>query len=291
MSYDMRVRAPAKINVGLRVLPVREDGYHGIESVFQRVPLYDILQVRRTGSPGSRCTVLCDGMVLPDENTLTAAFDAFCAVAGVAGSVDVHLEKHIPAGAGLGGGSSDAAALVRALEGIHKVSLSGGDRRRIASLVGSDVFFFLDSDAMREGCAVVSGRGEVVRAFPARRDLFFVLVCPEVHSSTEEAYRLVDDHCSPGWSWAGPGLDSLEREYGLDAGEWRFVNSFAEPLVARFPPIGQALQDLRDAGAAYAQMSGSGSAVFGVFGSVARADDAAFVLRKKWKRCYSLAST
>lgn len=290
MSYDVRVVAPAKINIGLRVLPVREDGYHGIESVFQRIPFYDILYVEQTDCTGFNCIVNCEGIDLPKDNTLVLAHSAFCKIANVAGSVSVCLEKHIPAGAGLGGGSSDAAALVDALERIHNVFLSWQDRMRIASMVGSDVFFFLCPEAMELGCAVVSGRGEKIEPFSVRQDLFFVLVCPEIHSSTKEAYQLVDGCCAPEWLWSGPDFLSLVEEYNKDVRAWTFVNSFEKPLAKCFPQIKCALQDLEDVGALYTQMSGSGSAVFGVFDSCATADNAAFVLRKKWKRCYVFAS-
>ncbi|MBR5866344.1 MAG: 4-(cytidine 5'-diphospho)-2-C-methyl-D-erythritol kinase [Spirochaetaceae bacterium] len=291
MSYDMRVKAPAKVNIGLRVLPGREDGYHGIESVFQCVPLYDVLYVKQTADFGCGCTVSCDGMTLPEENTLTLAYKAFSDVAGVSKPINVCLEKHIPAGAGLGGGSSDAAALVNALEYMYNVSLSIEDRWNIASKVGSDVFFFLSPEAMKSQCALVSGRGEIVKAFPSRQDLFFVLICPEVHSSTKDAYCLVDNWYAPDWLWSGPAYSSLVDEYNSDVKSWSFINSFETPLVKRFSQIGEALQDLKNAGAEYVQMSGSGSAVFGVFESSVLADNAAFDLRKKWKRCYSLISS
>lgn len=291
MSYDVRVKAPAKVNIGLRVLPSREDGYHNIESIFQCVPFYDILHIKQTDSAGCNCIVNCDDMVLPHENTLTLAYKAFCDITGVSASVSVCLEKHIPAGAGLGGGSSDAAALVNALECMYNVQLSMENRWKIASKVGSDVFFFLSPEVVDSKCALVSGRGEIVKAFPSRQDLFFVLICPEVHSSTKDAYRLVDNRYAPDWLWSGPTYSSLIDEYNSNVKSWSFINSFEDPLVMRYPQIGYALQDLKNAGASYVQMSGSGSAVFGVFESSVLADNATFELRKKWKKCYSLISS
>lgn len=291
MSFNVRVKAPAKINIGLRVLPPRKDGYHGIESVFQRIPFYDILNISQSSVKGRKCIVDCDGVKLPENNTITMAYNAFCELTGFSDSVYVHLEKHIPLGAGLGGGSSDAAALVNALEQVLKINLSKDDRRTIAGTVGSDVFFFLDKDAMNQGCAVVSGRGEEVIAFPCRKDVFFVLICPDVHSSTKEAYQLVDAWYGSEWKWSGLEQVALVDEYNLCVRSWRFINSFAEPLKARYPEIGTALQDLRQAGAAFVQMSGSGSAVYGVFDLSAQAENAFLMLCKKWKRCYSFASS
>ena len=291
MSFNVRVEAPAKINIGLRVLPSRKDGYHGIESVFQRIPFYDILTISYSSVIGRKCIVDCNKMLLPENNTVALAYKAFCELTGFSDSVYVHLEKHIPAGAGLGGGSSDAAALVNALEQVHGEILTNVQRKAIAAAVGSDVFFFLDKEAMNQGCAVVSGRGEELNAFSARKDIFFILICPDVHSSTKEAYQLVDAWYGSEWKWSGLQLASLVEEYVSCVKNWRFINSFEEPLKVRYPEIGTAIKDLQHAGAAFVQMSGSGSSVYGVFDLSAKADEAFLMLCKKWKHCYLFASS
>lgn len=292
MLCDVRVLAPAKINIGLRVLPARADGYHGIESIFQTVPLYDKLALQRTGVEGRQCHIVCDGMILPEKNTLTSAYEVFCEVTGVSESVKVSLDKSIPSGAGLGGGSSDAASLINALDAVYGTNLTIAQKRYIAGKVGSDVFFFVEcNDATTPFAALVQGRGEEVSPILPRRDLFFVLICPDVHSSTKEAYSLVDQWYSPNWEWDGVPAKRLEIVYKAPVDAWEFVNSFTVPLVQRYPLIGQGLQDLQDAGASYTQMSGSGSAVFGVFPSKVAADCAFLKLREKWKRCYTFASS
>jgi len=293
MSCDMLVSAPAKINIGLRVLPVRKDGYHEIESIFQTIPIFDILQINRYYSKVSCCDVICNDLVLPKRNTLTVAYNAFCELTGVTDSIQVKLQKNIPTGAGLGGGSSDAAMLINALDKIYETHLTLDDKSKIASVVGSDVFFFLDcglteSDYSR--CAVVTGRGENVKYIQPRQDLFFLMICPDVHSSTKEAYQVVDNWYAPNWKWDGPLAVNLENVYNSLVADWSFVNSFTNPLVQRFPVIGEALQDLKDAGASYIQMSGSGSAVFGVFETSALVDSANLLLCKKWRKCFSFTS-
>ena len=191
MLDEIVVFAPAKINLGLKVLPKRQDGFHDLESIFQTVSLADKLTV--TKSSGSGCTVFCDKMELPENNTITMTYKAFYDVLGYSGTaVNVVLEKHIPAGGGLGGGSSDAASLIWALEKLNNVRLTEKQLDSIASSIGSDVFFFTHCDSAGSCCAVVSGRGEFVRVIKKRQDLYFVLVFPEVHSSTKEAYSLVD---------------------------------------------------------------------------------------------------
>lgn len=292
MLCDVRVLAPAKINIGLRVTSARADGYHGIESIFQTVPLYDRLALQRIGDLGSKCLVECNGMILPKRNTLTSAYEVFCEVTGVTESVKVYLEKNIPSGAGLGGGSSDAASLINALDAVYGTSLSLEQRRYIAGKVGSDVFFFAEcGDVTEPFAALVEGRGEIVNPIVPRQDLFFVLICPDVHSSTGEAYKLVDQWYSPDWKWDSCLVNQLEGVYNSPIETWNFVNSFTAPLVQQYPLIGECLQNLKDAGASFAQMSGSGSAVFGIFSSKDSANCAFLKLREKWKRCYTFASS
>lgn len=275
MMSEIHISAPAKINIGLRVLPRRSDGFHGIESIFQSVSLADELYVTRCGGSGT-CSVECGGLVLPEKNTLTAAYDAFGSAAGIRPhSVKVRLEKQIPSGGGLGGGSSDAAFFVRALEKLHDIVLSEKQLDSIAAAVGSDVFFFFRCDSAGENAAVVSGRGENVRSIPCRKDLHIVLAFPDVHSSTKEAYELVDSWAESGAVLEYPALDELERMYSASVCEWRFRNSFTAPLTARFRKIGSALECVRRSGALYSDMSGSGSTVFGVYSSCREASDAA----------------
>jgi 4-diphosphocytidyl-2-C-methyl-D-erythritol kinase len=232
-------------------------------------------------------------MMLPEFNTLTKAYEEFCAATGVCEDVTVRLEKRIPSGAGLGGGSSDAASFVKALDELFETHLDSGQFMRIAENVGSDVFFFLTCG--ESGAAVVTGRGECVRRIAPRDDLFFVLVCPNVHSSTADAYRLVDAHfakaqemCVSGHTEVYPSLAELENAYYADVQTWRFANSFTEPLTRKYPQIAEAIADLKQTGSLYTQMSGSGSAVFGVFESSSAAREATGILTKKWGKCFPL---
>jgi 4-diphosphocytidyl-2-C-methyl-D-erythritol kinase len=205
----------------------------------------------------------------------------------------VRLEKRIPSGAGLGGGSSDAASFIKALDELFETRLDSGQFMRVAENVGSDVFFFLTCG--EAGAAVVTGRGECVRQIALRDDLFFVLVCPNVHSSTAEAYRLVDAHFKKAREKSASEhpeahllFAELESAYYASVQKWRFVNSFTEPVTRKYPQIADASADLKMAGSLYTQMSGSGSAVFGVFESSNAAVDAADALSKKWEKCFPL---
>lgn len=263
MLTEITVSAPAKINIGLNVLPVRKDGFHSIESIFQIVDVCDELKVRAAGGFG-QCRIVCADMIMPENNTITSAYQAFSEAAGKSVSVCVELKKNIPSGGGLGGGSSDAASLVRALEKLNSVTLSKKELDRIAAKVGSDVFFFLH--AKENGAAIVTGRGECVRTIERRTDLTFVLVFPPVSSSTKEAYALIDALYAAGEQQESyPLLQRLEEMYRRDVKGWTFKNAFRLPLEKKYTQIRTAFAALSKVNAPYCEMSGSGSTLFGVF--------------------------
>jgi 4-diphosphocytidyl-2-C-methyl-D-erythritol kinase len=286
MLDTVRGSAPCKINLHLRVLDKRvdggrTDGYHDIESVFQLISLADEFSVSISGDAG-RCEVVSPLMELPAVNTVSKAVDLFRDRTGVSAGVRVELSKKVPAGAGLGGGSSDAAAILVALDRLFATGLGTDGLLPMAERIGSDVPFFLSGAA-----AIVEGRGEIVRPIPSRSDLFGVLVWPSVHCPTPEAYRLVDR-----WHDAGhdaktkwPAVTELENLYREPPDRWNFRNSFTAPVLAAWPVIGEALAAIRDSGAAFSEMSGSGSAVFGLFFDEKRADSAQKTLSARWKKC------
>lgn len=284
MSGDIFVKAPAKVNIGLKVLERRADGYHDIESIFQTVDLYDELKVCLIPEENV-CRILCEDMQLPESNTLTKTYEAFCAATGKKTGVQVSLKKRIPSGGGLGGGSSDAAYFLVALAELNHLELTESLKDEVASKVGSDVFFFLhcNVDPKKGGCALVSGRGEVVQPIDPRADLYFLLIFPDVHSSTKEAYSLVDDAYKAGCEISCPPFEELKSLYSKPVEEWDFANSFTPALVNKYPVIGDALKDIKECGADWAEMSGSGATVFGVFKTELAAKNAVLKCQKKWK--------
>lgn len=282
MSFDVIVNAPAKVNIGLKVLRRRADGFHNIESIFQTIDFCDELQVRRI--PRRECVVSCAQMRLPLENTLTKTYSAFLAQTGIDFGVEIGLNKVLPAGGGLGGGSSDGAALLQGLSLLSGIPLTGELADSVAGKVGSDVFFFLHCGFFEKGrgCALVSGRGEVVEAIEPRSDLSFVLIFPGIQSSTKEAYSLVDEAHESGREVLCPDFLELKRFYYGFLGAWKFANSFTPVLVDKYPVIGEAIRDILECGADWAEMSGSGSTVFGVFESESAARRALEMCRRKW---------
>ncbi|MCR4736055.1 MAG: 4-(cytidine 5'-diphospho)-2-C-methyl-D-erythritol kinase [Treponema sp.] len=281
MLEDYKIRAYAKVNFNLKVCPKRSDGFHDIESIFQTISLYDELVVSRAEQKG--CKLFCDDLVLPEKNTLTLAYQAFIEVTNCNLGVKVHLKKGIPAGGGLGGGSSDAAAFIKALEKLSGINLSDEQKHAIAAKTGSDVFFFMHCDDKGSACSLVSGRGEKIKSIVPRKDLFVLLIFPEVSSSTKEAYSLVDEMLAKGDDLQYPSFCELEEIYRSSPKKWNFTNTFTPVLCKRYDVIWTALSVLRRSSAEYAEMSGSGSTVFGVFTDKQTAISCYSMLNETWK--------
>ncbi len=262
MAAIIRVRAPAKINLHLRVYGRGPDGYHGISSLFQAISMSDSLVIRSLKKPDA---VEIDGVFdcPPERTTLYKAAVAFRQATGIRGGFAVSTEKTVPAGAGLGGGSSDAASLLRALDLLYDTRLPRGELERIGAQVGSDVPFFLYG-----GAAIVSGRGEKVEPIAAREDYALALVFPGFSVGTAWAYALLDEERPDDSGEPDPAPSELASAYRHDPSGWPFANSFEPVIAARFAAIAGIKRRLIAEGASYTAMSGSGSSVFGVFGDL-----------------------
>lgn len=277
MCDELRVLAYAKVNFGLNILPKRADGYHNLESIFQTIDLFDELLVTKQNQ--KICTVICDQMELPEKNTLTSAFDAFSRITGKCDfGIKVKLTKGIPSGGGLGGGSSDGAALVKALEKFYQVKLSQEQLFEIAALIGSDVFFFTRCNDNGTGCALVSGRGEEVKNISGRNDLFLLVAFPKISSSTKLAYEKIDCMFESGGYVKAPPFSEYENIYNSSPETWSFVNTFTPVLKESYPEIADVLDKVDNTGALYTEVSGSGSTVFGIFKNEQQAESARLLL-------------
>lgn len=263
MSATARVVAEAKVNLLLRVLAREASGYHAIETVFQRIALGDVVTVR-TAVRGR--SLDCAGPAMPIEglgpverNLAWRAATAYAAATGWPSDFAIEIEKRIPVGGGLGGGSADAAGVLRALDALAPHPL-GGRRLELAGALGSDVPF-LASDA---ALALAWGRGERMLALPPLLEREVVLLVPPFGVGTAEGY-----------GWVAESRDEYRPRPSLlspaQLSTWGGVASLAandfEPVVAaRHSVIDEYLGELRRCGAEIALMSGSGSTVFGVFG-------------------------
>ena len=278
MQDGIVVAAPCKINTHLRVFDRRADGFHGIESVFQALSFGDELRFESLKERFA-CDVRMDGPVPPERNIVHKAVAAFRRKTGFEGGIRIHIEKRVPFGAGLGGGSSDAAAALLALERIWGCLLPQEDKEQLAAELGSDVPFFLSG-----GTAFVSGRGEEVHPIEANLDYAIVLVHPGFPSDTAAAYRLLDEARADGSFEAHAELspDSVGAAALLSPGEWPFFNDFLPVLRRISPAYDEVLNGLRDLGAGFAGLSGSGSACFGVFDDLQSAVRAERGLVHRW---------
>ncbi len=261
--------APAKLNLGLRVLRKRPDGFHDLETAFLPLAWADRLEARHADA----LSLACSDPALPTDggNLVLRAAHALAGWAGIAPRAALLLEKRLPYGAGLGGGSSDAAAALRLLARLWRLDVPEPDLHALAAGLGSDVPFFLVAAP-----ALATGRGERLERLlrddgtPWRCPFSLTVAVPAVHMSTAEAYGLVvpDDRPRP---------DLRAAILSDDLARWHreIANAFEVPVAARHAPIAEALVALRDAGAGYAAMSGSGSAVFGAFSDARSAAAAA----------------
>ena len=269
MTRQARVRALAKINLGLRVLGRRPDGYHELRTVFQTISLADTINLAFT--PARRTAIaLEDELNIPDNLAARAAALALDAMK-ISGRVEMRLEKSIPMGAGLGGGSSDAAAVLLALPPLAGGALTMEQLLGLAQQLGSDVAFFLLG-----GTAVGIGRGSELYPLPDGPPQRGVLIAPGIHVSTAEAYRRLGSRLtSESQQNKIFSFLSLVWDRGPEGTPGKAPANDFEPVVfEQHRRIGAIKKKLIGAGASAALMTGSGSAVFGLFpsaGGVTRA--------------------
>ena len=267
----MAVTVPsfAKLNLDLRVLNKRADGYHELRTIFQTVSLKDTLKM---DFRKSRRTVidLESSLHIPD-NLVVRAARLVLEYLELTGHVSLQLQKRIPMGAGLGGGSSNAAAVLLALPALVKRRIPLPDLLRLAESLGSDVAVFLHG-----GTVLGIGRGSELYPLPDQPPRAVLIVAGGVHVSTTEAYRnlnrsLTLEACSPILREFQSIVWDLDR-LGLD--QLPLTNDFEGAVFGHHPQLARGLTRLRKAGAGLARMTGSGSALFGVFSTSAEAKSA-----------------
>jgi 4-diphosphocytidyl-2-C-methyl-D-erythritol kinase len=255
----MVVFPKAKINIGLRIVEKRPDGFHNIETFFYPVELADALEfvVRKDSriNDSLRVTGVMDGTD-PDTNLVIKAVKLMRSSFDFPG-IRIHLHKAIPVGAGLGGGSSDAAGMLKALNRYFGFGLNSEELRSFAQKLGSDAPFFVDATP-----SFAEGVGNILSEFPLDLSHYHILLFnPGLSLSTAEAYA----GCVP--NPAGPSLRQL---LNLPVEEWRgrVINDFELKIFRNYPRVAELKMALYDAGAVYASMSGSGSVVYGIFREV-----------------------
>ncbi len=276
----MILKAPAKVNLHLEIKGKRSDGYHEILSIVQWIPLYDHIHIRSLKD--KRVLRIVCNPSLPEGYNITAlAVERFRNACGIDEGIEVKIEKTIPVGAGLGGGSSDAAAVLSGLNKLFGSVLNPKELRDLASQIGSDVPLFLGGPA-----ALVSGRGEKLTDLVPRQDFSLVLVYPGFPISTQDAYQWFDqaaESCQ---------VDSLQPEdlrlqyEQMEVDSWDFFNAFQYVVERRYPVIKRVTEILRSSGAHIAAITGSGSSAFGVFTDGKAARSAEDTLGRAYRRVW-----
>ena len=242
----------AKINIGINITSRRSDGYHNIETIFYPLPIYDVLEAL----PGDKLTFQSSGLEIPgsvEDNLCIKGYHLIKKDHDLP-PINIHLLKHIPIGAGLGGGSADAAFFIKLVNNLFNLKLTTDQMLDYARQLGADCAFFIENNPM-----FAFEKGDQFE--PIRLDLskyHIVLVMPPVHVSTGEAYRGVKP---------APVKESLYELILEPIQEWKYFikNDFEESVFKNHPVIRGVKAALYDAGAIYASMSGSGASVFGIF--------------------------
>ncbi len=255
------LRSYAKINLSLDVTGVREDGYHLLSSVFQQISLYDGIRVKRENGNGG-ITIHCNLPFIPtdERNIVHKTATAFFKAAEIADyQVTIDLKKTIPSGAGLGGGSSNGAAVFSALCRLYGVSFSTEEAIRILTPLGADIPFFLYGGTM-----LAEGIGEVLSPAPPLKDCYIVLAKPKVGASTKMIYEKLAEVGIPRHPDTPKVLAALE-EGNLAALHEASENVLEGATFALRPQVAQIKEAMIKEGAIHALMSGSGSCVFGLF--------------------------
>ena len=261
----LELKAYAKINIGLRVTGRRSDGYHEIETVFQQIDIFDDIVVEKL-SPG-QIVVETTNPELPtgEGNICFRAAEKVRKASGVNFGVKIFIKKNIPVGAGLGGGSSDAAAVIRGINELFQLNLADQKRQNIARELGADVVFFLLG-----GTAWATGIGDVLQPVSSMPHFWGVLVYPNIEISTAWAYKNINFSLTK-----TKKIIKLESLFEKRESMREFFQNDLEIVVFdKYPELAEIKEKFYQSGAFFASMSGSGSSVYGLFTDIAGAENA-----------------
>jgi len=242
----------AKINLGLDIVSKRNDGYHNIETVFYPIPLKDALEI----VPSEKTVFIPSGLSIPGDtksNSVIKAMEVFSERQKLS-PIEIYLLKKIPFGAGLGGGSSDAAFMLKLLNDYTQARFSDEELEEMAATIGADCAFFIKNKPV-----FAEGIGNILTSVKLSLEGYYLaLIHPEIHVSTQEAYAKTKPQ---------QPKQSIKEIISLPVAEWKGLlkNNFEESVFMQYPAIGKIKEMLYQKGALYASMTGSGSSVFGIF--------------------------
>lgn len=270
----MRLRALAKINLGLDILRKREDGYHEVRMIMQTIQMYDVLKMKKVKKPGISLSVNYPYIPSDERNLVYKAAKLLMDEFQVKEGVDICLEKFIPVAAGMAGGSSDAAAAMVGINRLFKLGLSERELMDRAVNIGADVPY-----CIMRGTALAEGIGEKLTRIAQIPDCFVLIGRPGISVSTKMAYESLQlDKIS-----SHPDIDGMIRD--IENGDLltmteKMGNVFEPGIIEKYPVIGEIKDLMEDNGALKAMMSGSGPTVFGIFDDREKMEVAAAVLRE-----------
>lgn len=277
------LRPPAKINLSLVVSGIRPDGFHELHTIMATVDLHDDLSLRWADSPGIR--LHCTGLTCPvDHNNLVfRAAELLARQAGITPSLEIHLHKRIPAGTGLGGASSDAAACLLGLNRLWKLNMTREQLSDLAAQLGSDVPFFLYAPV-----AVCTGRGELVQPLHHRCHRSVLLIIPEIPVSTAQVYAHYQHESYRNQDYMRR-VHYFLRQGDLDGLVIQGINSLDGACVQLFDSLRRLRDSIENEGIGPLQISGSGSCLFTTSGSTEQINKWARQLRRrKWAQVQSV---
>ena len=245
----------AKINIGLNILSKRIDGYHNLETIFYPIKLYDALEI----IPSNNLSFNSSGINVPNKNNLCVLAYELMKNHYDISPVSIHLHKNIPIGAGLGGGSSNAAFTLLAINDIFKLNLNKNTLKKIAFELGADCPFFIENIP-----SLANGIGEVLKPIHVNLEKYHLLVVtPNIFISTKEAFK--DIQCKI-------PSQSLSMSILQNINDWTIKNDFESSIFKLHPKIQSIKDKLIESGAIYSSLSGTGSSVYGIFSKKTQID-------------------
>jgi len=265
----MECPSTSKVNIGLKVLNQRDDGYHNIYTVFQELDFGDTIQIEKIDDG---CTIKSnvDWIPIDESNICHKAYSALKTKFPDLGGISIHIQKNVPIGSGLGGGSANGATTLKGLNDLYDLNLSDGELEKIGATIGADVPFFI-----RGGTQLGEGIGDKLTLLPSHIQGTYLLVIPDVSISTPWAYsglinKLNSEELMPNFA-------------GFFSGDYAslkiFENDFERIVIPAYPEIGAIKRKLLELGARFASLSGSGSTVYGIFDEDASAKEAELFFR------------
>ena len=271
----VKINSTAKVNIGLKVLSLRKDGYHDIVTIFQEINLFDIIYIS-INPLGCNFNSNVNWLINDKSNLCITAYEAMKKIFDING-INIDLTKNIPRGSGLGGGSSNAASVLKGIRQLYDLNISDNELENIASKIGADVPFFIRG-------SIQLGEGIGDRLTPLKINIKgkYLIIIPEVIINTFWAYSQFKNNLDSSLSSINFAGLSIGKTISLDMLKL-FENDFESIVVPTYPEIGKIKEKLHALGARYASLSGSGSTVFGIFNDDVSLNNAFSYFSPKYK--------